>query len=325
MTRPPRYSYPRYLAAKKSLDNRSLNRQVWQRFVEVLPRASRDRPLRLLEVGAGIGTMVERVLEKRLLSRATYTAIDAELASISEAARRLPRWATQHGFRVSPAPSSAPSFQDRRWRLRFQSGQDGEQDIAVELEAVELSAFVRREQGRQTWDVLLAHAFLDLMDVTSILPGLVSVLSPGGLLYCTLTFDGATVFQPQLEPQLDAQIEALYHRTMDQRRIAGARSGESRAGRHLFGHMRTAGVEVLAAGSSDWVVFAGSDGYPADEAYFLHCILDTVEAALTGHPELDAERFTAWLAQRHAQVEHGSLVYITHQLDVLGRLPKNPP
>ncbi len=320
MIRPHHYSYSRYLAAKKSLDDRSLNPRVWQRFAEALPQAGQDRPLRLLEVGAGIGTMVERVLEKRLLSRATYTAIDVEWATITEAARRLPRWAGQHGFHVSQAPPS----QDRCRRLRFQSGQEGGQDIAVELEAVELSAFVRREQGRRTWDVLLAHALLDLVDVPSVLPGLVSVLSPGGVLYCTLTFDGATIFQPQLEPQLDAQIEALYHRTMDQRRIAGVRSGESRAGRHLFGHMRTAGVEVVAAGSSDWVVFAGSDGYPADEAYFLHCILNTVETTLTGHPELDAKRFTAWLARRHAQVEHGSLVYIAHQLDLLGRLGTPP-
>src|SRR5712691_8440602 len=33
------------------------------------------------------------------------------------------------------------------------------------------------------------------------------------------------------------------------------------------------------------------------------------------HPDLDAERFTAWIAQRHAQVEQGTLVYIAHQLD----------
>ena len=329
MTRSPRYSYPRYLAAKKSLDDRSLNRQVWQRFTELLPRASQDRPLRLLEVGAGIGTMIERVLEKRLLSRATYTAIDADAASIGTAARRLPGWAAQHGLRVSPARPPGSSSQERGWRLRLQSGHSAEpdavRDVTVELEAVELSAFVCRERGNQTWDVLLAHAFLDLVDVASVLPELVSVLSPGGLLYSSLTFDGATIFQPQLEPRLDAEIEALYHQTMDQRRIAGARSGGSRAGRQLFGHMRNAGLEVVAAGSSDWVVFAGPDGYPADEAYFLGCILDTLETALDGQAELDARRFDDWLARRRAQLEDGSLVYIAHQLDLLGRLPKKPP
>ena len=329
MSRSPGYSYPRYLAAKKSLDDRSLNRQVWQRFAELLPQINKDRPLRLLEVGAGIGTMIERVLEERLLSRATYTAIDADVASIGEAARRLPGRAAQHGLRVSPDRRPGSSSQGRRWRLRVQPDQraepDAVRDVTVELEAVELSAFVRREQGHQTWDVLLAHAFLDLVDVVAVLPELVSVLSPGGLVYSTLTFDGATIFQPQIEPRLDAQIEALYHRSMDQRHGAGARSGGSRAGRQLFGHMRTAGLEVIAAGSSDWVVFAGPDGYPADEAYFLGCILDTLETALDGHPELDARRFADWLARRRAQLEDGALVYIAHQLDLLGRLSKKPP
>jgi len=79
-------------------------------------------------------------------------------------------------------------------------------------------------------------------------------------------------------------------------------------------------VDVLAAGGSDWVVFAGANGYPADEAYFLHDIIHTIELVLTGHPHLDAERVGAWAALRHAQIEQGALVYIAHQLDVLGRM-----
>jgi hypothetical protein len=110
-------------------------------------------------------------------------------------------------------------------------------------------------------------------------------------------------------------------------RAAGSRvrdgkpCGDSRAGRRLFAHLRTAGVDVLAAGSSDWVVFAGANGYPADEAYFLHDIINTIGTALTGHPRLDAERLRTWEAQRHAQIDQCALVYIAHQLDVLGRVP----
>jgi len=101
----------------------------------------------------------------------------------------------------------------------------------------------------------------------------------------------------------------------------GKPSGDSRAGRRLFAHLRTAGVDVLAAGSSDWVVFAGANGYPADEAYFLHDIIHTIDMALTGHPQLDAERLSSWVADRHAQIEQGALVYMAHQLDVLARVP----
>jgi len=71
----------------------------------------------------------------------------------------------------------------------------------------------------------------------------------------------------------------------------------------------------------DWVVFAGANGYPADEAYFLHDIIHTIGTALAGNPQLDAELLSTWVAQRHAQIEQGTLVYIAHQLDVLGRVP----
>jgi hypothetical protein len=83
-------------------------------------------------------------------------------------------------------------------------------------------------------------------------------------------------------------------------------------------------VEILDVGSSDWVIFAGPHGYPSDEAYFLHFIIHTIGTALQGHPKLDPVRLRYWVAQRHAQIEAGSLVYIAHQLDFLGRVPETP-
>src|SRR5262245_59912277 len=54
---PITYSLLRYLAAKKSVDDRALNWRVWQRLVEALPRVTTEQPLHILEVGAGIGSM----------------------------------------------------------------------------------------------------------------------------------------------------------------------------------------------------------------------------------------------------------------------------
>jgi len=48
----------------------------------------------------------------------------------------------------------------------------------------------------------------------------------------------------------------------------------------------------------------------ADETYFLHDIIHTIGATLTGHPQLDTGRLSSWLAQRHAQIEQATLVYI---------------
>jgi hypothetical protein len=56
----------------------------------------------------------------------------------------------------------------------------------------------------------------------------------------------------------------------------------------------------------------------------LHFIIHTIGTALRGHPDLDPVRLPSWIAQRHAQIEAGSLVYIAHQLDFLGRMPMMP-
>jgi hypothetical protein len=245
-----------------------------------------------------------------LLRQATYTAIDADPETIAESRRHLPAWMTQHGFNVQEETAT---------RQRF--GRDGH-NIVVEAEAIDVQRFVARTSGCRVWDLVIAHAVLDLLDLYHATGSRVTVAARWAVLF-TIAFDGATILQPVIDPALDVQIETLYHQTMDLRRIAGQLSGDSYTGRHLFGHLRTAGVEILDAASSDWVIFAGPQGIPAMKL-FLHFIIHTIGTALRGHPELDPVRLLSWIAQRHAQVEAGSLVYIAHQLDFLGRVPVTP-
>jgi hypothetical protein len=157
------------------------------------------------------------------------------------------------------------------------------------------------------------------VDIPTTLPRLFRLLRPGGLFYFTINFDGATLFEPAIDPGFDELIQSLYHRTMDDRITDGHLSGDSRSGRRLFGHLKTAGAQILAAGASDWVVFPGRNGYPDDETYFLHFIIHTIYKALAGHPEMDPLCLDAWATERHAQIERCELVYIAHQMDFVGR------
>ena len=91
MSGPAAPDFIRYLAAKKGLDDRSLNRQVWDHLVRAVGDRQDSSPLRVLEVGCGIGTMLERLLDWGLLTRAAYTGIDVEPEFIRAAAARLPR------------------------------------------------------------------------------------------------------------------------------------------------------------------------------------------------------------------------------------------
>lgn len=290
MTTIPSFSFPRYLASKKSVDDRALNRLVWQRLAQELSSRDQTLPLEVLEIGAGIGTMCERVMEWGLLAQGNYTALDSEAENVAAARSRLAGW------------------------LGNNTG------LSLIIEQADVFDFAARPTEKARYDLLIAHAVLDLFHIPRALPRLLSLLKPGGLCYFTINFDGATIFEPTINPALDTQIETLYHRSMDERITDGQPSGDSRSGRHLFHLLPAAGVEILAAGSSDWVVYAVDGNYPQDEAYFLYCILHFFESTLTGHPELDGPAFTAWLAERRQQIASGKLVYIAHQMDFVGRM-----
>ena len=291
------YSFPHYLLAKQSVDERALNRQVYDTLAAALPAG----PVRIVEVGAGIGSMLVRLLRRGLLRQAEYVLVDELAENIAYAADWLPREAEQAGLQVErPADGSLRLF-------------DGIRDVRVRLERADVFDYTGAQP--QKADLLIAHAFLDLLPMPASLPQLFSLLKPAGLGWLTLNFDGVTTLEPAIDPGLDTAIERLYHQTMDTRPTGG----DSRSGRHLFTHLRESGTHILAAGASDWVVFPQAGRYPEDEAYFLHFILHFFESSLGDHPELDAAVFTDWLARRHAQVERGELVYIAHQMDFLVR------
>jgi SAM-dependent methyltransferase len=291
-------SFSRYLLSKQTVDERALNRPVYQKLVESLPAD----PLRVVEVGAGVGTMPARLLRWGLLHQADYVAVDAMAENVAFAAHWLPEWAAANGF-TAEAPDG------RHVRIHHVP-----RDVQVSLVADDVFSFI--ESAPAPADLLIAHAFLDLLPLPDSLPKLFSLLKPGGLAWLTINFDGATIFEPSLDPALDAEIERLYHRTMDER----PSGGDSRTGRHLFRHLQSVGAALLAAGASDWVVHPLAGKYPADEAFFLHFILNFVEQSLTGHPELDPAALQAWLERRRRQVDHGELVYLAHQLDFLVRV-----
>jgi SAM-dependent methyltransferase len=302
-----RTSYTQYLAAKKSIDDRSLNAGVWSRLADTLPEATESNPLRVLELGCGIGTMVQRCIERGILQHATYTAVDQDAQLIEVARQRLsgqqPRQADTLDA-TSQLEISLPGQNGATLRVNFIIG-----------EALE---FVRAQRGRDLWDLIIAHAFLDLVDL-EIVPVLLELLEPLGLFYFSLNFDGLTSFLPEIDPVFDDKVFDLYHKSMDERRVDGARTGGSRTGRRLLERILTENADILQAGSSDWVITPHQGGYTADEITFLQAIVQMVHDELQDHPDLNPQEFKDWIKQRHTQINHGELVLLTHQLDILGQ------
>jgi SAM-dependent methyltransferase len=302
-------STQRYLTAKRTVDDRALNEDVFDRFEAALTESTR-----LLEVAAGVGTMLNRLIERESLPQnVTYTLLDIDPANVAAANDRIAPGARAHGYDVSAGKPPTDLFPDADASFVLTLSRAGRR-VRVEAGSTDVFEFVSRVAGNRSWDVLIGGAFLDIVPGVDPVASLFELV-PGGAFYFPITFDGATRFLP-------ATADHAFERRLERRWHAGMRSGDDpndpRAGSRLPGWVRAAGGSVAAMGGSDWIVRPGESEYPADEEYFLRHVLGFVEGSLSGDPELPDERVRRWVDRRREQLDAANLTYVAHNLDVTG-------
>ena len=81
--------YAHYLAAKTTVDDRALNRHVLAELRRLMPVGAP----RVLEVGAGLGTMVARLMDWGAVSEGEYILLDADRQLLDCSCRWLCDWA----------------------------------------------------------------------------------------------------------------------------------------------------------------------------------------------------------------------------------------
>lgn len=315
-----------YLLAKRSVDDRAINRRVLSRFEQALADSSGTGrgPTRVLEVGAGVGTMIARLAERDgLPPRTAYRAVDVDEDNVAHASRAVPGWLEDAGYAVDRddgrivATRAAPGGRSRR---RLEVSLAVGNALSLESATRARRGSVSEEAGEDgRADAVVAAAFLDIVDLEAALESLGALTRPGGVLYAPLTYDGLTSFTPT--HPLDDRVESLYNRHMDDVR---ERPGSSRAGRDLLSALPDAGYEPLVAGGADWTVFPRNGSYPRAEGEFLEAILETVAGALADYDlESDHPVYADWLETRRDQLAAAELGFVGHHLDALARrVPK---
>ena len=298
------YTYADYLGAKKTVDDRALNKDVFESLRREL--AQKEKKPLILEIGAGLGTMVARLIEWRLIDRADYTLLDIDAELLGSSRRWLSRWVESRGMTAEATPDT----------LRIRG--PGDLDWTVRFVQAEVRAFLDAQTTMLRADLLVANAFLDLVDVPATLPSLFKLAAERGLYWFSINFDGDTIFEPG-HPN-DEAFMRVYHESMDERVRYGRPAGDSKTGRHLFRHLAAARARVLSAGASDWIVFAEGGKYHAEEAHFLHHMVHVVDEELKQHAQVDRSELAAWVRLRHDQIDRGELVYVAHQIDFCGRV-----
>jgi len=291
------FDYPEYLAIKQAIDDRSLNQSVWQALAASLQSQVGSHGFKILEIGAGTGSMVIRLLDAGLLNHCQYVAVELEPGFARVAENRLSVWAGSHGYMMDViGPSS--------WTLE----KDGKV-IEIQWLAADILEFASAFDSG-SFDMLIGHAIIDLLPVPQCLPGLLNLVKPGGGYYFSLNFAGVTSFSPS-NPR-DLEITEAYHRDMDTR-FSGINWRASQTGQVLGSWLKKQGHLVLAEGDSHWQLSSGPSPSAADNR-FIGNILDTMAKALAG-----LEGLEDWLNLRRRQADSGNLLFFAANRDYFGR------
>ncbi|MFW5694251.1 MAG: class I SAM-dependent methyltransferase [Alkalispirochaeta sp.] len=270
-----------YLEAKRTIDDRSINPAVWHRMVQSVSDLEGDL-LRIAEIGAGTGTMIDRLRE--------WGGFDSAVLR----GRRV----EYDAWEMNPA--TAAYVQKRL-------------DDSPEIDAGRVHVGdVRARTEESSFDVVIANAVLDLFAPEETVALVQSLLSPTGLLYASIVFDGVTLMEPAIEPAVDAEVLQLYHRSMTQG-----------FGRRQVWQLHDAGFHIREIGSSDWVIPPRHGGPRDDERVLVETILDMMNQSVAeqiargGDSSITEADLSRWIDRRREQLRRGALLFEAHQIDVL--------
>jgi SAM-dependent methyltransferase len=301
-------SFQTYLEQKRPIDERSFDPDVWR---EARRRLLTTDLVRVLDVGTGTGTMARRLMaawDADGAETATFrlTGVDLEERSLAEARARTKGLLERLGYGIA---------------LCGHGGKGRRTGRTVFYEYEQLDALSLGSLGAR-FDLVTAHAVLDLLPLDAALQAVVAVLAPRGALYTTINYDGSTQFLPSSSnPTFERELLAWYNKTMDDRRVGGMVTGGSRCGSNMIAAAERAGLKVAVVGSSDWHVKPGSNGYLESEHGLLKSLVWMVYVEGRRSPHWECRLVDHWLAERMAQIENGVLALRVVQTDMLAVLP----
>ena len=295
-----------YLEAKYQVDSQSINvrvRNTLQRRIE-----SKDR-ITVLDVGCGTGTTLRRLAEITT-SAIDYTGLDSMANNRTAAYEATKLWAIGSGYDLeSSGDEIVASRRNRTLAYRFATG-----DLFAPPERI----------GHTSYDLVTAHALFDMLPLSAAVVALRSQLSPGGLLYSAINYDGRTTLVPSLRTEelneFEEELLRTYDRSMDQRIVNGLKVGGSRTGTNLHEVLLRTGFYVAAFGSSDWSICPVEGAYEVGERLCIESIIRMIGAEGERHAKTAIPLLAEWFAERIGHIASGILGLIAHQTDILGVL-----
>lgn len=328
-----------FLDAKFDLDERSLAREVRD---ECFAAIAGRRRLRCCDVGTGTGAMVRRVLDAaRGAAAIEIDAIDRDDGLLARALEQLRAHLARHGCTTTQVESVGSGSGSGAWSedrgtepatadieccpapttRRIEALQEdrlaapqARRRITVRLLRTDAARF--EPAAGERYDLVTAHAFMDLVPMRPLLDRFAAWLAPGGLFYATLNYDGQTTLLPSYaDAGFEAELLRRYDASMEARRVAGEPTGGAHSGRRLYAMLPEAGFKIVACASSDWNALPHRGRLRPGDRFVVAVLLDAIRRENQAHGE--ADRVAAWWHDRRTRLEMGTLGAIVHQIDIL--------
>lgn len=285
------FDYPRYLKALQPVNARAQSDALYEQFLDALATraAAVDRPLRLLEIGAGRGDQMQRVLAD---ARAHGLPLWYEALEPNDANRAVTRQLAvseqREGSRATIHPNDFLSF-------------------AASL-------------ADPRYDAVVARSVLDLMPLLDALSAINKITYTSWILYAPLTFGMVTRLASQVSEKTlntENKVLSIYHNTI----LEKTKLVNKIIPPHKIASWANNKSGSVAMRSSDWVVNPSNMMYKNDEAYVIACILGFMYDEAISAGSIKKAALDAWWQARTSMLQQKKLIYTANQFDLLIQFP----
>ena len=288
-----------FLQAKFALDERSLNREVRGAFVDALHTLPQ---IQCLDVGAGTCATFRRLLNSGVSPPLALTALDRDPALLDFAREETAVWLRALSLEPHIEEGAICTQGERLTAIRFVAGD------------------LKDYRPDRQYNVITAHAVLDIVPLPHSLRLFAGWLQSGGYLYASINYDGETALLPAYnDAAFEAKLLDHYNDTMERRRVDGQATGGAYCGRRLLGLLPDCGFDILAYGSSDWTITPYMGEYRDADAVCLQALLELIGAEGQSSGLFHRDQLDRWREDRLNLLRQRRLGLIAHQVDLLAR------
>lgn len=297
--------YTQYLSAKKSIDDQSLNRHVWHTLKKSLPKSNLHEPLEVLEIGGGIGTMFQRLVEWQLTPHMNYVLTEPKEEYLNFFWQAIVPWSKKKKIEIEKLSATSARLSTAK------------SCIFVSTIVADGDKIVQHFLENNTFHLLVANGVFDLLDIELFLPDCFNLLNNSGLLYASINYEGRTDFFPLWPNATEGELLTQYHDSMQRNTASSSPFPACMSASRLISTAINNTFEMLAAGSSDWVIHPKNRQYTEDESFFLNAILDTIWMELVENKNVDQTVLKDWISLRQKQLNENNLIYFANNVDLL--------